>query len=375
MNYPISVVVPTKNRYKYLKKLVELVVSFNTEELEFVIQDNSDGNQEILEFLSAYDYPWLKYYYCNKHLTSIENFDMAINNTTGDYVCFIGDDDGIVRNIVDCAKWMKANNIEALRPATSTYEWPECGRNGYYTYDYSTKIIQYLNPIKELVKILKNGCDKLENIPVTYTGIVQREILCKIYSDYGSYFPGGASADVANGVALCFYVKRYVKLNIPIIITGNSKKTGGVVDRRRFIPFSNLSFISPNVGPNWEGDLPKYWFGVFVWPESAVKCLRALCRESFIEHLNYDILFAHAIIRSHCKFSEYFSFCSPLRLYWLVPREWVHIYIIKVVRRLYWMYIYILKRVKCWGSGCSSIIEAEKEFVKYGVDFEQMVYK
>lgn len=375
MSYPISVVVPTKNRYKYLKKLIELIISFDTDEIELVIQDNSDNNQEILIFLNNINYPWLKYYYCSERLTSIENFDLAINHTTGDYVCFIGDDDGVVRNIVECAKWMKANNIEALRPATSTYEWPECGRNGYLTIEYNSEKVQYLNPIKELIKILKRGCDKLENIPVTYTGIVQHRVLEKIYNDIGTYFPGGASADIANGVALCFYVKRYVKLNIPIVITGNSSKTGGVSNRRSFIPFSELSFISPTVGENWEGDLPKYWFGVFVWPESAVKSLRVLGKEDFIQHLNYDILFAYAILRSHCQLSEYSCFCSRNKLILLIPYAWFRIYMEKIIRRTYWLYLSIRKGLKCWGRGFDTIVDAENEFYKFNIDFKKLQYK
>ena len=45
----LSIVVPTKNRYYYLLKLIELVESIGSPELELVIQDNSDDNDEFLK--------------------------------------------------------------------------------------------------------------------------------------------------------------------------------------------------------------------------------------------------------------------------------------------------------------------------------------
>lgn len=335
MSYPISVVVPTKNRYKYLKSLIELIIGFDTDELELVIQDNSDNNLEIEEWLAGKNYPWLKYYYCSDKLTSIQNFDLAINNSTGDYVTFIGDDDGVTRTIVECAKWMKKNNIEALRTMKCVYNWPDLGSDGGNIYiEKKSWFIHYLNPIKELEKVLKSGCRGLGNIPLTYGGIVKREVLRSIYKDYGTFFPGGASADIANGVALCFYVKRFAALNAPIIITGTSKKTGGVSDRRRPMKFSDLPFISENVGHNWEGDFPQYWLGVYVWPESAIKALRALKQESLILYLKYDKIHASAIVRAGLKVSDLYPYCSrPINLWWELFKRKINKYMVGGINR------------------------------------------
>lgn len=376
MNYPISVVVPTKNRYKYLKKLIELVVSFNTQELEFVIQDNSDDNQEIMEFLNNYKYPWLRYFYCKEHLTSIENFDLAINHTTGDYVCFIGDDDGIVCNIVDCANWMKANNIEALISVKSVYVWPnEKDSSGFLTIEPSSSLIEYLNPILELRKTLNNGCQELGDIPVVYTGIVSRYILSKVYKDCGTYFPGGASADIANGVALCFYVKRFVKINMPVIITGTSPMTGGIKNRKSFIPFSNIPFISKDVGNNWEGYFPKYWFGCFVWPESAVKSLRALGKESFIAELNIYVVYAGAVIRARVSPWFYKDFCGVTKLSLYVFLRCV-IRLYKAFRkRVVWLLLFSFYGMRYNQKNIEDIIEAEKRFRKFSRSFSNIIYK
>ena len=375
MKYPISVVVPTKNRYKYLKRLVDLIVSFNTSEIELVIQDNSDDNCEFKSWLSKYNYEWIKYYFNDAKLTSIQNFDLAINHAKGETVCFIGDDDGVVRNIINCAKWMIENNIEAVLPSKSVYVWPNNSHKGFLTIEYATSIIEYLNPITELVKILNNGCQGLGNIPVTYTGIVSMKILNRIYNDYGTYFPGGASADIANGVALCFYVKRFVKVNSPLVITGTSAMTGSVSNRKAFIPFSEIPFISKEVGENWEGYFPKYWFGCFVWPESAIKSLRALGKESFISELDVYSVFSGAVIRAKVNPSEYKDFCSVPKLYVYVAMKFMIKLSKAANKRITWMLMYFFRNKKYRQTNVNDILNAEKRFAEFSIDFSKITYK
>ena len=59
----ISVVIPTKDRYKYLKKLISLIDSYNLNEFELILQDNTFDNSEIVHFLSQKNRSYLKYFY------------------------------------------------------------------------------------------------------------------------------------------------------------------------------------------------------------------------------------------------------------------------------------------------------------------------
>ena len=63
MGYLLSIVVPTKDRYFYLKHLIELIKSFNSDDIELIIQDNTSNNTEIINYLDNLDFPHLKYYY------------------------------------------------------------------------------------------------------------------------------------------------------------------------------------------------------------------------------------------------------------------------------------------------------------------------
>lgn len=110
--------------------------------------------------------------------------------------------------------------------------------------------------------------------------------------------------------------------------------TGGVSDRTRPIPLSELSFIAENVAENWEGDLPKYWLGVVVWPESATKSLRALHKESFLVFLNHERIIASAIRRANLNPQEYYQYCSSVfKLKWELFVMWFSRYYFGIQNR------------------------------------------
>ena len=59
----ISVMVPTKNRYKYLIHLITLIEGFNDKRIELVIHDNSDNNSEIINFMNGKSFVSTVYFY------------------------------------------------------------------------------------------------------------------------------------------------------------------------------------------------------------------------------------------------------------------------------------------------------------------------
>lgn len=91
VNRPIvSLVVPTKNRYFYLKKLIQVVDGFgNKDFIEFIIQDNSDDNSEFVNFLNRNTYSFVKYFYVKEPMTVSRNSDLAIRNSTCEYVSLL----------------------------------------------------------------------------------------------------------------------------------------------------------------------------------------------------------------------------------------------------------------------------------------------
>jgi glycosyltransferase involved in cell wall biosynthesis len=316
MNYLLSIIVPTKDRYKYLKHLILLIKGFNLKEIELVIHDNTKDNAEILAFIKNLSYPHLKYYHHSEKIPIDQNATKALLKSTGEFVCYIGDDDGVTRNIVEWAKWMKYNKIEALRSRKPyLYLWPDAvinsnnKRSSVLVYHNSNETCEYLNPIEELNIVCKIGMQNIGLMPKLYHGVVRRDILDKIYRVGGRYFPG-AAGDMANAVALSFFVEKFVVVDFPVTIHGSSQMLGGGIVRRKneIAELSEVNFITQEVRDNWEKRIPRLWHTFFVWPESGTKALRYMSKEEYISKINYDYMLAHFLsIRN----SSFFNMCLP----------------------------------------------------------------
>lgn len=360
----LSIIVPTKNRYFYLQNLILLIKDFDTSKIELVIQDNSGDNTDFLEFLNDYKESWIKYFYCNSYLTSVQNFDRAVINSIGNYVCFIGDDDAIVRNILEIVEFMDNENIEAARFVRSDYYWPEVNKYGSTLYfGHLKEKIEYLSPLKELRILLGMGCQDLCRIPLLYYGIVRRDILDKVYSIGKTFFPG-PSADIANGVALCFSVTKYAYFHVPIVISGTSSNTGGGAysKKNRKMELSEVNFISEDAKKNWEQKLPPVWSGTIVWPESAIKALRYMSEEKYIKYLNIDKVLASFVYANRSYFSFVLSYTES-KLMFII---YLCLFFIKrIVKGVIDRIIrYSSRGRKCLGGNCRrnihSIVDAER---------------
>ena len=333
----LSIVVPTKNRYIYLKHLILLINSFKSEYIELVVQDNSECNDEILDFLREGNYSNVMYLHDSRNLSMSANADLAILHSSGEYVCFIGDDDGVTSHILSCVYWMKQNNIDALMSSQTVYYWGDCNKN--ISCDFSqtllykkyTNKIYKIDPITALEKIVKQGFQTRGNIPLTYTGIVKRTVLDQIYLKGHTYFPG-PSPDMANGVALCFIVRNFVYIDFPIVITGTSKMTGGGILKLkgRIANIEDVPFIDKSVKDKWEKRIPPIWAGRFAWPEAGIKSLRYMGHEELIDKVNYELMLADFTIyhlgywRMAIGFSKnklVFSYYFIIRAIWKLFRR------------------------------------------------------
>ena len=292
----LSIIIPTKDRYKYLKILISLIDSYNLSELELIIQDNTSDNTEILKFLELKTRTYIKYFHNKESIPISKNVDLAIQNSNGEYVCFIGDDDGVLPNIVNCVKWMKVNSIDALRSGIVVYNWPDFigfnknSINGELIIDnFSNEIIEK-NSLKALKQLANRGFKNLNSIPKLYQGIVKRSCLDEIFKIGKTYTPG-PSPDMATAVALSFVVKKFVISNIPVIIIGQCNTVGGGESLLNggVKKIEDVPFLPNDAKEQWNNRIPKVWCSQTVWPESAIKAIRYMKKEKEIK-INYEFI-------------------------------------------------------------------------------------
>ena len=312
-NKLLSIVVPTKNRYYYLKYLIRLINELNTDDIELVIQDNSDNNQEFLEYLNKEKFDFIRYDYVRGQIPMADNSDRGILNSTGEYVCFIGDDDGVTKYIIDAVKWMKRNGVEALKTASPNYCWPDApvGRKAAILYQHFTEKVEFLSPMQELIKVLRGGICTRGNMPLAYHSIVKRETLDIVYNVCGTYFPGN-SPDISNAVALSLVVKKFALVNVPVAYSGSSAyKGGGVYARGNAAPaIDQIPWFRPNPVERWDKELPQVAAGSIIWADSALESLNRMGRNDIRKYFDKYKCYANLIV-SMPNLSQYvYAICG-----------------------------------------------------------------
>ena len=303
----LSIVIPTKNRYDYLKVLVPKLMSWDSNEFEVVVQDNSDNNAQGLELEKKFaNDTRFKYFYNKHHLDIEQNSAAAIDNSNGEYVCYLGDDDGIIYHAIDVVRWMKNNDADSLNCNHGSFCWGDfrtknrskkASLAGMLLFKKSTGNFEVLDTQKLLIELLENGALVMNRITKVYHGIIKRDLLNTVKTKTGSYFPGPVP-DMTNAVSLSLYSKKHVFLDYPLIIAGAAGNSmagrGGQGNSHGEI--KDQAFLPKNSAEEWSEELPKYWCPQTIWPEGALQALKRNGRPDLIKYLNFTKVFAEMML-------------------------------------------------------------------------------
>lgn len=303
----LSVVVPTKNRYYYLKYLVAYFNDIKDNSIELIIQDNSDELDErpdFLKYLQKLQDSRIIYNYVEEQLSVVENSDRALLKATGEYVTFLGDDDIFSKYIVPFVKEIKEKNIEAVLPEKSSYSWPDIKSrlygnklSGKFTQTKITGYVHEVNAKSVLEKVIELGGTDIINLPRVYHAIVKRSVLNKIYQETNSYFPG-PSPDIANAVAICKFIETFISIDIPFLISGHSSKSAGGQGAagKHFGEIKNIAHLPKDTADNWTAEVPFYWSGFTIYAESVIQALKRLKLDHLLQNFNYNYLYAKCLV-------------------------------------------------------------------------------
>lgn len=341
----LSVVVPTKNRYYYLKYLLEYVKEIDLPQIELIVQDNSDdieGQRDFEIWFNEFNGgPNFIYEYVSHSLSVIENSDRAIRKVNGKYVMFLGDDDIFSQHVLELLSYMEKESIHAAFPKNSSYSWPNVKSrlygdklSGKYVPTLHTSKITVLSGKDELGKVLQLGGTDILQLPRVYHGIVSRSILESIYDLTGSYFPG-PSPDMANAVAVSLLVDKYIVVDIPYIISGHSKQsTGGQgAEGKHYGEIKNIKHLPSNTADLWNEEVPFYWSGYTIYAESVMQSLSRMKKGSLLKKINLNYLYATCLVFDSSYKDRIWKVInqvkgnnevSPLKISFLYAKVWIY---------------------------------------------------
>lgn len=271
MELLLSIVIPTKNRHYYLKNIIDLFLLYDLQRTELVISDNSDQR------LNVPRDGRIVYNYYSGNLSVDENTDLALDLAKGEYVLFLGDDDGFLPEVEQECLLMSAKNIKNLYGPTPVYFWPGLGLKGDYgantgvlrSLPVGKKSIEVRNTRKALIKTLEFAGTRIEFLPRVYHGITSRQVLQNIKDDHGRYCLG-PSPDMALSVAVCGYIESHSITNVPFVISGKCNASTGAkgIRGKHSGDLLKVSHLNRKFVENWPSEIPKYWTGPTVWAAS-----------------------------------------------------------------------------------------------------------
>jgi glycosyltransferase involved in cell wall biosynthesis len=157
-----TLIIPTRNRQKYAKEAAEYYLKSEREDIEIIIVDNSDNKELIYKELKRIKYDKrLKIIPSEKNILNMrENWERAIEHSTGEWITYIGDDDALDPNIINLIEKVyvdkKFKEYECITWTHINYCW-----DGVYT---DTRRPSAIIPVGENIIRGINSKETLKNI-------------------------------------------------------------------------------------------------------------------------------------------------------------------------------------------------------------------
>ena len=305
----LSIVIATRNRVPYAISAILSILEISDARLELVVQDNSESRDlESYVRCNVRDSRF-RYRYTPPPFSSIDNFNAAVELATGEYVCLIGDDDGVNPEIMDAAEWAKRENIDSLGVRNvANYSWPKTGVPPTLFTKITEATLQ-VSPFKgylidadcekEMRALIRNGAlyYLFFKLPKLYHGLVHRRCLAAVHSKVGNYF-GGLSPDIFSSLAIVCVAKRVVITDYPLTIPGVCRASTSVTEGPLKKPSKDLKdapHFRDRGDYQWCELVPRFYATETIWADSAVAALRAMGREDLVRQLNLPKLAAYCV--------------------------------------------------------------------------------
>lgn len=197
---------------------------------EIIVSDNSDEelSRETFEVVEEVNSEKVRYFRPDRILSMTENFEFSLKNASGEYVLFMGDDDGLVVNSLGYVdSLIQHYSPEIVKCPGVIYYWPKSGLR-----DDSVLCYPYVRP-----HLWLEGEDSLRQVaqfqinyyilPMIYYSFVKRELIDSIVEETGSLFGESISPDIYSGIVLAHYGERYMISSRPFTIAGLSASSNG----------------------------------------------------------------------------------------------------------------------------------------------------
>lgn len=219
-----SLLIPTRNGAQYLPYAVQSILNQDYADCEVIVSVNH-STDDSLEVLRRFNDPRLKVIIPPKPLSMAKNFEWLLQHAQGEWVAYIGDDDGVMPYFFEEVEQilMRWPDIESIVSQGAYYKWapPQVNYN-------MTRIERKINSKHWLFSMLL-GIRKFPDLPSLYAVSVTRmSLIRKILDRSPAGFFLDLAPDVYSGVAIATTLSHFLHTGTPLFWRGTSSKSVGV---------------------------------------------------------------------------------------------------------------------------------------------------
>jgi len=135
----LSILLPVFNEAEHIKECLNSILENNIKDFEVVVSDNCSSDNT-LEILSKFNDKRLKVFVTDQQVSPYKNFKNAFNNSSGEYIFFMGGDDLLTKGIIDTI-------YPLLDGGATIFGKLLCFYDGEETYFEASNTKEYLNSI------------------------------------------------------------------------------------------------------------------------------------------------------------------------------------------------------------------------------------
>ncbi|MFM7136932.1 MAG: glycosyltransferase family 2 protein [Planctomycetota bacterium] len=257
-----SIVVPTRQRHETLHACLRTVVEQASDDYEIVVADNA-SSPETRAVCESFGSPRLRHVRCDEPLSMNDNWERALDAARGEWVTFLGDDDGLMPYaLAEFDVLTSLRRAKAIRWQYAIYTWPCMAVAAEANRLQLARSLgtRFIDRNEALSHMLRAGGSPA---PMIYYGLIHRSLIDEARRT-GRVFDG-LSPDYHSGVLFAHLADRFLSTDVPLSIAGLSGRSNGVAHMRAEQMVSNpiareFDRLNKQAGFAGHPDLPDYGF-------------------------------------------------------------------------------------------------------------------
>lgn len=312
----LSICVPSRNRqHTFLQTIRDLLAS-PRRDVEFVFADNSDDPSIANAVMAGIGDPRVRYLpSADRTLPMQDNWERTMSAASGDWICFIGDDDYVDPDVVDtiAAVMARRPQVDAIGWGRPSFKWPD-----YRPFPGNACIAlgnaAYVANRQEQLETLFhwNGASPVPKISFSaYHGAVRRSAMERIRATFSGRYFEHPTVDFDCSAKLLLTGRDFVYVDRPFSVLGTTAASNSSA-MGRFVRVNEINAaLRKDEGPSFEvAGFPftsrigvagsilatlnwlsiRYGLPMNDWEENffralAIDCSKAEDRESFDRHV------------------------------------------------------------------------------------------